>query len=90
MHLEDGFHIFTNGVFNPIGPRDGRERAHLESQISADYERCHPGETLDDLKHRARFSKEDKGLLYDWMVVAAQRAIARRNEKAIIGLHIAA
>ena len=39
----------------------------LESLIRRDYERCHPGDTLDDLKRRAAFSKEDRGLLRDWM-----------------------
>jgi hypothetical protein len=43
----------------------------LESLIRQDYERCHPGDTLDDLKRRAAFSKEDRGLLRDWMAVAA-------------------
>ena len=43
----------------------------LESLIRRDYERCHPGDTLDDLKRRAAFSKEDRGLLRDWMAVAA-------------------
>jgi len=33
----------------------------LESLIRQDYERCHPGDTLDDLKRRAAFSKEDRG-----------------------------
>ena len=37
----------------------------LESLIRRDYERCHPGDTLDDLKRRAAFSKED------WMAIAA-------------------
>ena len=50
------------------------ERSYLESLIREDYERCHPGETLDDLKRRALFSKEDRGLLRDWMAVAAARA----------------
>jgi hypothetical protein len=45
----------------------------LESLIRRDYERCHPGDTLDDLKRRAAFSKEDKGLLRDWMAIAAAR-----------------
>jgi hypothetical protein len=49
---------------------------YLESLIREDYERCHPGETLEDLKRRASFSKEDKGLLRDWMTVAAARAAA--------------
>ena len=39
----------------------------LESLIRRDFERCHPGDTLDDLKRRAAFSKEDRGLLRDWM-----------------------
>lgn len=42
----------------------------LESLIRQDYERCHPGDTLDDLKRRAAFSKEDRGLLRDWMAIA--------------------
>jgi hypothetical protein len=50
------------------------ERSYLESLIREDYERCHPGETLEDLKRRASFSKEDRGLLRDWMTVAAARA----------------
>lgn len=53
---------------------DDGERAYLESLIRADYERCHPDETIEDIKRRARFSKEDKGLLRDWMAVAAKRA----------------
>ena len=52
------------------------ERAYLESLIREDFERCHPGETLEDLKRRASFSKEDRGLLRDWMAVAATRATA--------------
>ena len=43
----------------------------LESLIRRDYERCHPGDTLDDLKRRAAFSKEDRGLLRDWMAIGA-------------------
>jgi hypothetical protein len=36
---------------------------------------------LEDIKRRAPFSKEDKGLLRDWMAVAAIRAAADRTEK---------
>ena len=43
----------------------------LESLIRQDYERCHPGDTLDDLKRRAALPKEDRGLLRDWMAIAA-------------------
>lgn len=52
--------------------RDSRP-AYLESLIWADYERCHPEDRFADLKHRARFSKEDKGLLRDWLTVAEHR-----------------
>ncbi|MBR0881234.1 hypothetical protein JQ608_29535 [Bradyrhizobium liaoningense] len=57
------------------------DRTYLESLIREDFERCHPGETLDDFKRRASFSKEDKGLLRDWMAVAAARAAAARMVK---------
>lgn len=52
------------------------EEACLEALIREDFERCHPGETLEDLKRRASFSREDRGLLRDWMAVAAIRAAA--------------
>jgi hypothetical protein len=29
------------------------DRTYLESLIREDFERCHPGETLEDLKRRA-------------------------------------
>ncbi|MBR0707979.1 hypothetical protein [Bradyrhizobium liaoningense] len=52
------------------------DQVYLESLIREDFERCHPGETLEDLKRRASFSREDRGLLRDWMAVAAARAAA--------------
>jgi hypothetical protein len=61
-----------------VNPPNEAERIHLESLIREDFERCHPGEALDDVKRRASFSKEDKGLLRDWMAVAATRAAAGR------------
>jgi hypothetical protein len=57
-----------------IRPKDEAERAYLEALIRDDYELCHLNETLDDLKRRASFSKEDKGLYRDWLAVAARRA----------------
>ncbi len=60
-------------------PVNEAERTYLESLIRKDFEQCHPGETLDDIKRRASFSKEDKGLLRDWMAVAAMRAAAERR-----------
>jgi len=59
-----------------VRPANEAERAHLESRIRADFEQCHPGETLEDVKRRSSFSREDKGLLRDWMAVAATRAAA--------------
>lgn len=59
-----------------VPPRDEAERAYLESLVREDYARCHPGETLDDMKRRASFSKEDRGLYRDWLTIAAQRAAA--------------
>ncbi|WP_342739713.1 hypothetical protein [Bradyrhizobium sp. B117] len=57
------------------------DRTYLESLIREDFERCHPGETLEDLKRRASFSREDRGLLRDWMLVAGARAAAAHQVK---------
>jgi hypothetical protein len=65
-----------------LDPGSAGDQSCLESLIREDYARCHPGETLDDLKRRASFSKEDRGLLRDWMAVAAARAAAARAAKA--------
>jgi hypothetical protein len=59
-----------------VCPSDEAERAYLESLIREDFERCRPGERLDDVKRRASFSKEDKGLYRDWLAVAGARAAA--------------
>lgn len=45
----------------------------LESLVSRDYDRCHPDDSFADLKLRARFTKEDKGLLADWLRLASRR-----------------
>jgi hypothetical protein len=62
-------------------PTSEEERIYLESLIREDFERCHAGETLDDLKRRASFSREDRGLLRDWMAIAARRAAADRAKR---------
>ncbi len=54
----------------------------VASRLVTYFERCHPGETLEDIKRRVSFSKEDKGLLRDWMAIAALRAAADRIETA--------
>lgn len=35
--------------------------------VAIRYERCHPNDTFEDLRNRARFSKEDRRLLEDWL-----------------------
>jgi hypothetical protein len=42
------------------------------------YDRCHPDDSFDEMRQRARFSKEDRGLLRDWR--AAARSVARSPE----------
>lgn len=78
------FHIGLNGLTTRVGPVEDREWAYHESLVKADYERCHPGETFGDLKHRARFSKEDMGLLREWMTIAASRAAERNTSQASV------
>ena len=46
----------------------------LEALVREDYERCHPGETFDDMKQRAAYSRIDQGLYRQWMAVAMARA----------------
>lgn len=69
---------------NFVRPADEAERAYLESLILEDFARCHRGETLEDIKHRAAFSKEDRGLLRDWMALAAIRGAAERAGAPIL------
>ena len=57
-----------------IEPADEAERNLLESLIREDFERCYPDDTIDDLRRRASHSRHDKGLLRDWMGLAAARA----------------
>lgn len=61
-----------------VWPASEAEWARLESSIREDFARCYPGETLQDLRRRAVFSREDRGLLRDWMAIAASRAGADR------------
>jgi len=68
--------MLTNSSCN-LRPAGEEEQCYLESLIREDFERCHPGDTLDDLKRRAAFSREDKGLLRDWMAIAVRRAAGR-------------
>jgi hypothetical protein len=78
---DNGVHTDRNGIFNAIRPAYEREWIDHAQLIQADYERCHPEDTFTDLLHRARFTKEDKGLLRHWMTVAARRAKATRSQQ---------
>jgi len=69
---EERLYMSANGIRQPIGPDDADICSRHEGLVHAEYERCHPGDSFEDLKRRARFSKEDQGLLLDWMAVAAQ------------------
>jgi hypothetical protein len=73
-----------SNALNFVRPTTDAERAYLEFLIQADYERCHPGKTLEDIKRRAMFSKEDKGLLRDWMAIAAASATAERAARPVL------
>lgn len=65
-----------NNAHHHVVPADAHAQLRLEALVRDDFAACHPGETLDDVKRRAQFSKEDKGLLREWMAVAANRAAA--------------
>lgn len=42
------------------------------------YDRCHPDDSFDEMRQRARFSQEDRGLLRDWR--AAARSLVQPPE----------
>lgn len=52
---------------------DNEYADRLESIAREAYDRCHPGDSFDDMKRRAPFSKEDRGLLGDWLAYAEWR-----------------
>lgn len=86
MTMADRASVFVEPLVNGGVGLGEPERDYLESLIRVGYERCHPGDTFDDLKARARFSREDKGLLRDWMTEAGRRAGSGRlaNQRARI------
>lgn len=64
----------------PWDALDEVARERLEDLIRHDYARSRPGDTLDGLKRRARFSKGDAGLLRDWLEVAQRRAADAKEQ----------
>lgn len=81
LMAQDRLHMAVNGVKLAIGPEDAATRASHEALVAADYDRCHPDDTFEAMKLRARFSKEDQGLLSEWMALAAARAGEPRHRR---------
>jgi hypothetical protein len=79
-----GAMIMLSNSHRYVRPADDAERVYLESLIRDAFERAHPDETLADVKRRAPFSKEDRGLLRDWMAVAAVEAAARKHAAELL------
>jgi hypothetical protein len=57
-----------------VDPTVEAERDFLESLIREDFEHCYPDDTIEQQRRRASHSRYDKGLLRDWMGLAAARA----------------
>ncbi len=61
-------------------------RQPVESRIEAvareAYDRCHPDDTFEALKRRAPFSKEDRGLLQQWLAFARGKTGVAAGVKA--------
>lgn len=66
--------VFAKIVIGETAPHGESECADVILLIRQHYDRCHPDDTFEDLKRRARFSKEDKGVLRDWMALAIEGA----------------
>lgn len=49
----------------------------VRAWAAQNYERCHPGDSFADLVGRARFSKEDRRLMEDWLAAARRRVGGR-------------
>jgi hypothetical protein len=78
-------YMSEDGLRIDIEPSNPESKEMYEALIHKEDKRCHPDDTLDDLKHRARFSKESQGLLRDWMAVAANLA---RQHRSVVGISL--
>lgn len=54
-----------------------KDTEELEAIAREAYNRHHPDDTFDDMKRRASFSKEDHGLLGDWLRFAESQVNER-------------
>ena len=53
--------------------------SNARAWLKVHYEACHPADTLEALETRARFAKEDRGLLVDWLAAARAAALPTRD-----------
>ena len=71
------------------------------SVAASRYDLCHPSDSFSDLSHRARFSKEDRRLMEDWLAatktlietdahVDERRTVTLNNEGATVDVAILA
>jgi len=59
------------------------EQADLLEAIAAQaYDGCHADDSFEDMRHRARFSKEDRYLRNDWLAFARRQLEGASAEQA--------
>ena len=57
----------------------------IVAETARRYDRCHKGDTFSDLVRRSSFSKEDRGLLEDWLAATLDTARVPCDEAAARG-----
>ena len=72
--------IFLNGILEPVAPARAEHRARIIALAAREYQRCHPDDSFENLVARARFSKEDTGLLRDWLAAFEYATDPHRRE----------
>lgn len=78
--------ISLNGILAGIGPATKEQRPRIIAHAMREYERCHPGDSFANLVERARFSKEDKGLLRDWLDAFEHATASRLQEQTKLSI----
>jgi hypothetical protein len=58
---------------------DDELQARVEDYVRREYERCRPNDTFEAMKRRARFEKDSKGLLRDWLEAGRRRIAAEAD-----------
>jgi hypothetical protein len=64
-------------------PKRSEYTDRLQAVARAAYDRCHPNDCFDDLKRRARFSKEDRCLLADWLAFAQRELGGDEDDRTV-------